>query len=34
VEKVIAGKGFFAMTEKEIGGRNPRRQLIDEIEGK
>jgi len=33
-EKASAGKGLFAMIEKDIGGRGPRQQLIDKIEGK
>jgi type III restriction enzyme len=32
-EKASAGKGLFAMIEKDIEGRDPRRQLIDKIEG-
>jgi type III restriction enzyme len=31
-EKASAGKGLFAVVEKDIGGRDPRRQLIDKIE--
>ncbi|MBR0827361.1 DEAD/DEAH box helicase family protein [Bradyrhizobium manausense] len=33
-EKASAGKGLFAMIEKDISGRDPRRQLIDKIEGR
>lgn len=31
-EKASAGKGLFAMIERDIGGRDPRRQLIDKTE--
>jgi type III restriction enzyme len=33
-EKASAGKGLFAVVERDIGGRDPRRQLIDKIEGR
>ena len=31
--KTFGAKGLFAMIEKDIGGRDPRRQLINKIEG-
>ncbi len=33
-EKASAGKGLFAMIEKDVGGRDPRGQLIDKIEAR
>jgi type III restriction enzyme len=33
-EKASAGKGLFAMIEKDIEGRDPRQQLIDKIGGR
>jgi type III restriction enzyme len=33
-EKASSGKGLFAMIEKDVGGRDPRRQLIDKIEAR
>ena len=33
-EKASDGKGLFAVIEKEVGGRDPRRQLIDKIDGR
>jgi type III restriction enzyme len=33
-EKASAGKGLFAMIERDVDGRDPRRQLIDKIEAK
>jgi type III restriction enzyme len=31
-EKASGGKGLFAMIEKDVGGRDPRQQLIDRID--
>jgi type III restriction enzyme len=33
-EKASAGKGLFAMIEKDVDGRDPRRQLIDKIDAR
>ncbi|WP_426613278.1 DEAD/DEAH box helicase [Bradyrhizobium sp. McL0616] len=33
-ETASAGKGLFAMIEKDVGGRDVRRQLIDKIDGR